>query len=82
MVKLSEIIGIKWIVGYVDSYGKVHHKVVKFGDPMDSHNKLWPSIHHNKWRWVPTNPNHLNTYGETLDDDSIDKIWQIIDWYS
>lgn len=79
MARLSEMVGIRWIVGYVDSYGKVYHKVVKFGDSMDTHEKMWPTIHYNKWRWVPTNSKHINTYGIAINADSVDRIWQIID---
>ena len=63
MVKLSEMVGIKWIVGYVDSYGKVYHKVVKLGDPMDTHEKLWPTIHHNNGDGCLQIPNILILMG-------------------
>ena len=86
MIKLKQLLNetdsnIKWIIGYVDTYGKVHYKVIKINDDLDSHNHFWPTIHHNKWRWKPSSPTHLNTYLEKLDDDSIDRIWQIIDKY-
>lgn len=70
---------IKWIVGYVDSYGKIHHTVVHRGDNVDSHRQLYPSIHHNKWRWVPEFPKHLNTYNHELDEEVIYNIWNIIE---
>ena len=72
---------IKWILGYVDNYGKVHYKVVYNGDNVDTHNQLWPLIHHNKWRWMPEKPKHINTYNEPIDDESLYKIWDIIDVY-
>lgn len=86
MIKLKDILfesisPIKWIVGIVDNYGRVHHKVVKQDDPLDSHFHLWPTVHHGKWRWMPSRPNALNTYGEPIDDDAVDSIWQIIDQY-
>jgi len=31
---------IKWIVGYIDSYGSVYHKVVNIGDNVDSHTSI------------------------------------------
>lgn len=72
---------IKWIVGYVDSYGKIHYKVIYKNDVLDSHNQIWPGPKHGKWRWMPSNPNHINTYGEEIDFDVEDKIWSIIDNY-
>ena len=76
---LPESVDIKWIVGYVDAYGKVHYKVVRRNDSIDSHNAIWPGPKHGKWRWVPSDPNHLNTYSEELDGDDEDAIWRIID---
>lgn len=88
MIKLKKLIfemdilsSIKWIIGYIDAYGKLHHRVIRNDDLIDSHNKIWPMVHHNKWRWTPSNSDHINTYGETLDDDSICRIWTIIDKY-
>lgn len=72
---------IKWIIGVIDSYGHVHHKIVKLSDPLDSHNKVWPFIHHYKWRWMPSKPNHLNTYGEDFGGERVDQVWNIIDKY-
>ena len=70
---------IKWIVGYVDSYGAIHHATVNFEDSIDSHNQIWPGPKQRKWRWIPETPNHLNTYGEELDPEEEDKVWQLID---
>ena len=70
---------IKWIVGYVDEYGKINFKVVKMNDKIDNHNQIWPGPKHGKWRWDPTNSNHLNSYGEPLDFDDEERIWKIID---
>jgi len=85
MINLKELLkyspAIKWIVGYVDSYGSVFYKVIYNGDKLDSHNQLWANAHHGKWRWVPSSPKHLNTYNETIDDDSLDRIWNIINKY-
>lgn len=72
---------MKWIVGYVDAYGCVHARVIGWDESIDSHRQIWPTVHHNKWRWIPDNPTHLNTYGEDLDEDAIDRIWRIIDTY-
>lgn len=76
---LPESVDIKWIVGYVDACGKVHYKVVRRNDSIDSHNTIWPGPKHGKWRWIPSDPNHLNTYSEELDGDAEDTIWRIID---
>jgi hypothetical protein len=86
MIKLKDILGgnvdsIKWIVGIVDNYGKIHHKVVQLNDPIDSHNQIWPLAHHGKWRWMPSKPTQINTYNEQVDEDAIDAIWQLIDRY-
>lgn len=65
---------IKWIVGYIDNYGAIHHKVVKIGDSVDSHNQIWPGPKQVKWRWMPDKPHHLNTYGNDLcfeDEDMV-----------
>lgn len=70
---------IKWIVGYIDGYGKVHYKVVKSNDPIDSHNLIWPGPKHSKWRWVPSQPNYINKYGEELNPEYEDVIWNVID---
>ena len=84
MIKFRQIIeslDLKWIVGYIDNYGAVHHKAVKIGDSVDSHNQIWPGPRQQKWRWVPSDPHHINTYGNDLDVDDEDKIWRIIDRY-
>ena len=86
MIKLKNLLkeinsNIKWIIGYIDGYGAVHHKVVKVGDPIDNHNIVWNGVRHNKWRWLPSEPNKINTYGEDLGFESEDKVWQIIDRY-
>lgn len=78
-ILLQETKDIKWILGYVDGYGKIHYKVVKKNDTIDSHNQIWPGPKHGKWRWIASDPKHLNTYGEDLNDDVEDKIWRIID---
>ena len=70
---------IKWIVGYVDSHGAVHYKKVNVGDLIDSHNQIWPGPKQTKWRWIPSFPKHLNTYGNKLDIEDEDRIWKIID---
>jgi hypothetical protein len=85
MIKLKDLLvegsNLKWILGYVDSYGKVHYKVVGKDDSIDSHNQIWPGPKHGKWRWMPGNPSHLNTYGEELSFEDEDRIWKIIDKY-
>lgn len=85
MIKLKHLffegINLKWILGYVDSYGKVHYKVVGKDDSIDSHNQIWPGPKHGKWRWMPGNKSHLNTYGEELSFEDEDRIWKIIDKY-
>lgn len=58
---------IKWILGYVDGYGKIHHKAVLFSDPIDNHTTLWGAPLHSKWRWMSSKPSEINTYGEDLD---------------
>ena len=78
---MAKLCSIKWIVGYIDSRGAIHHTAVKMNDSVDSHRKLWPTIHHGKWRWLPTCPRDINSYGETLDDESLDRIWEIINKY-
>lgn len=70
---------IKWIVGYVDSYGAIHHKVVYVNDTMDSHNQIWTGPKHTKWRWMPNKPYHLNTYGEELCPEDEDAVWNLIE---
>ena len=72
---------IIWIIGHVDSYGAIHHHIVYELGIYDSHIQCWPTVHHGKWRWKPSSPNHINTYNEELDPDSVDKIWKIIDFY-
>ena len=69
---------IKWIIGYVDNYGAVHSKVVSKSDPIDSHNSVWPGPKQRKWRWIPTDPKSLNTYGDEFDFEVEDKIWELI----
>jgi hypothetical protein len=68
---------IKWIVGYIDSYGAIHYKVVKHGDTLDTHLGIW-GVRQRKWRWMPDSPNHINTYGDELELDLEDSIWDII----
>lgn len=74
---------IKYIIGYIDSYGKIHHHIVKQWDRLDSHNLIWPSkvAAHGKFRWDPKNPNKLNTYNEELIFEEEEKIWEIVDRY-
>lgn len=72
---------VKWIVGYVDGYGCVHHKIVLEGDLVDSHNKIWPFVSCGKWRWMPSRPKELNTYGIDLEYEDCYRIWQVIDTY-
>lgn len=85
MIKLRNILieslNIKWILGYIDSYDKVHFKVVLSGDPVNSHNQIWPGPKQRKWRWIPTAAWDLNTYGDELDPEAEDRIWRIIDKY-
>lgn len=70
---------VKWIVGYVDGYGKVHHKIVNQGDERDTHTQIWGYVaRQHKWRWQPEKPLHINTYGEDMDDEYIFKIYDII----
>jgi len=68
---------IKLIVGYIDSYDSIHHKVVKKGDDIDTHLSIW-GVRQRKWRWMPDLPNHINTYGDELDPDLEDSIWNLI----
>jgi hypothetical protein len=70
---------IKWILGYVDGYGAIHHKVIYIGDTVDSHFQIWPAAKHSKWRWMPNKPHHINVYGEELYPEDEDKIWNLID---
>ena len=84
MISLKKLLAestndLKWIIGYVDGYDKVHYKVVKSSDPIDSHNSVWPGPRALKWRWVPTEPNKINTYGVDFDFEAQDRIWLIID---
>lgn len=74
---------IKYIIGYIDSYGKINHKVVLQGDPIDSHMMVWPGkvAAHGKFRWSPDKPEHLNLYNEPIDDEDEWKIWDLIDKY-
>ena len=86
MIKLKDLISenildLKWIVGYVDYTGKVHFKVVKKNDPMDTHNLIWPGPKHGKWRWEPNRPKHINTYNEPLNIEDEYNIWKVIDNY-
>jgi len=84
MIKLKEILDqrLRWIVGYIDSYGAIHYQLVNKGDFPDTHLGIWGSAAKmNKWRWIPTEPNHLHTYNQPLDPEDEDKIWQIIDRY-
>ena len=69
---------IKWIIGYIDAYGAIHYRVVKHGDSLHSHSQIWPGPKHNKWRWLPTEPRHLNTYNEDLPSDGEDAVWALI----
>ena len=69
---------IKWILGYIDSCGAIHHKMVKIGDTVDSHNQIWVGLKHSKWRWMPDKPYHLNTYGIDLEPDDEDRVWNLI----
>ena len=77
----QSLVDIKWILGYIDNYGKVHYKVVKKQDTVDNHNGLWPGPKQRKWRWLPEKPNHINAYGDELDVEAQDVIWRIIDRY-
>lgn len=70
---------IRWVIGYIDYHGSVHHHVVYHGDAQDSHNHIWASAQHGKWRWIPEDPRHINSYGEILGPEDEDKIWRIID---
>lgn len=73
---------IKWIIGYIDSYGAIHYNVIRKNDFVDTHEKMWSgAAKMNKWRWQPSDPNHINTYGQSLDVDDADKIWNIVDKY-
>jgi hypothetical protein len=81
LLMTENLVDIKWIVGYVDNYGHVHYKVVYRNDPKDSHELLWNSPKIGKWRWLPSDPNHLNTYGNDLDFETEDSIWRIVDKY-
>lgn len=71
---------IKSIIGYIDYFGHVHSHVVFQGDSMDSHNQVWPSriAAHGKWRWTPDKANHLNTYGEDIEDYEFFAIFDVI----
>ena len=72
---------LKWIVGYVDSYGHVEYRLVYEGDVRQKHNDFWPSkiAAHGKFRWEPSRPRHLNTYNDPLDDEYRHRIWDVID---
>jgi hypothetical protein len=78
---LTENSQIKWIIGYIDGYDKVHYKVIKHGDKVDNHNMIWNGPRMKKWRWQSDEPLILNTYGNNFDDDDSDKVWTIIDRY-
>lgn len=72
---------IKWIIGFFDSYGHNHYKIIYNGDEKDSHNSIWPGkiSAHGKWRWIPSDPSNLNTYNEDLSEEEIDSIWNLVD---
>ena len=78
---------IKWIIGYVDAYGKVHHYVEREETSSSinkketiQHSSVWPTTHHKRWRWNPKMPKHINL-DSGIDEEEIDRIWQIIDKY-
>lgn len=75
---------IRWIIGYIDNHGAVHHRVVYTGDALDSHLQIWPCkiSSHGKFRWDPRKPFDINTYGEQIDDDHLFRIYDIIDQYA
>ena len=86
MIKLKDLLltentQIKWIVGYIDGYDKVHYKVVKHGDPRDSHNTIWNVPLMKKWRWMPSKPIEINAYGNSFDEEDSERVWNTIDRY-
>lgn len=72
---------IKWIIGYIDWQGTVFAHVVREGDKIDSHGQVWPNkmAAHGKWRWRPTCPYTLDTYGENIDDDEMYRIFHRVE---
>ena len=83
MIKLKDLLiesmSFKWIIGYIDSYGKVHYKVIKHNDVKEKHSDFWGIIP-KKWRyWPSNNPNEINSYGADLDDEEIESIWNVIE---
>jgi hypothetical protein len=77
-MKLKDNIHLKWIIGYVDGYDHVHFKVIKSSMDKDQHQHYW-EIAPRKWRWIPLYPNNINTYGVDFDEETLDRIWNIID---
>jgi hypothetical protein len=75
---------LRWIIGYIDSNGAVHHHIVAEGDEMDSHLQVWPGkiSSHGKFRWDPRKPFDINTYGEPIDDDDLYRIYDIVERYA
>ena len=63
----------------MNSYDAIHYRVIYENSKLQTHFSIWPSFYISKWRWTPEKPTHLNKYDGEIDEESIDKIWQIID---
>jgi hypothetical protein len=42
---------IFYVIGYIDSYGAIHHKALRLDDPQE-HSHYWPTQTHKTWRFV------------------------------
>jgi hypothetical protein len=75
---------LRWVIGYIDCFGAVHHHAVYQGDLNDSHLSVWPGkiSSHGKFRWKPDKPYDIHTYGEPIDDDALYAIYDIVERYA
>jgi hypothetical protein len=75
---------LKWVIGYIDCYDTIHHRVIYENDEIQTHADAWPGkvAAHGKWRWMPSTPSDINTYGEDVDDINIMKIFDITESYT
>ena len=67
------------IIGVVDNHGVVHSDIYITGDNSDkTHDEIWPTIRHNKWRWSADSGIKLSmiTDGDTLTPADFDSIIQ------